>query len=73
MRIIEIDPEAGAYLVEHKGYRFQAVRKVQDGRVFYEPAQGWNELSANTNQDTESLLDELDDACYNCENLIEEK
>jgi hypothetical protein len=59
--------------LEHKGRRFQAVRKQLDGRTYYEPVEGWNELSACTNQDSESLCDELDEACYNCEYLIEEK
>lgn len=72
MRIIEIDPALGSYLIEHKGYRFQAVRCKSKHGVYYEPVQGWDQLSAETQQDVESLWDELDDACYNCENLIDE-
>jgi hypothetical protein len=54
------------YILEHQGVEFTVKGKfTSDGRLYFDPYVGWNNLSALTNQDTESLNDAIDDCIYN--------
>ena len=73
MRVIEVIPDSGNYILMHKDYWFEVVRKKSDdGQIYFEPVCGWNELSRNTQLATETLMDVVDEVCFNCEYLIEE-
>ena len=37
----------------------------RDGKLQFDPVDGWNELEANTNCCGEALLEDIDDAIYN--------
>ena len=65
MRVIEITYPL--YKLEHRnGFRFSVhARREADGRLSYEPTRGWGVLAHETRQDTESLLEDIDDAIYN--------
>lgn len=55
------------YKLKHRnGHEFtvEAV-KHKDGQLIFTPLQGWNDLSVDCQQDTESLLEDIDDTIYN--------
>jgi hypothetical protein len=64
MQIIKINlPE---FHLKHKsGHEFVVKMTRKGSRVFLDPLHGWNDLSANCQQDSESLLDDIDDVIYN--------
>jgi hypothetical protein len=52
--------------LEHRGVNFKVyINWTEDGRVTFTPEWGWNDLSVAVDQDSESLLEEIDDAIYN--------
>lgn len=52
--------------LEHRGVNFKVhIDWTDDGRIVFTPEWGWDELSVAVNQDSESLLEEIDDAIYN--------
>lgn len=71
MRILEAT--IPYYVCEHKGVTFNAkIRFRGDGSPFLDVVsygnfliENWDDLSEATNQDTESLYEQLDDAVYN--------
>lgn len=66
MKMIEMDPYELRFVLEHKGHKFKVKGSFAgDGRLIFEPDNGWNDLSASTNQDTESLYEEIDEVIYN--------
>ena len=65
MRLLEI--KYPYYLLKHKhGYEFKvkAYRTI-GGCLTFEPIVGWDALSVFCQQDTESLLEDIDDVIYN--------
>jgi hypothetical protein len=53
-------------LRHHNGHEFTVeASRLNDGCLVFEPLQGWNDLSVECQQDTESLLEEIDDVIYN--------
>lgn len=66
MKLLEMDPYELHFVLEHKGHRFKVQGSFTgDGRLIFEPDEGWNDLSVNCNQDTESLYEEIDEVIYN--------
>ncbi len=65
MTLIEINfPH---YKLKHRnGHEFIVkASRLDDGRLVFDPLQGWNDLSVECQQDTESLLEDIDDVIYN--------
>jgi hypothetical protein len=73
MRVIEVISDSGSYILQYKDHWFEVIRKSEDGQQFFYPVCGWGELSRMTNLATETLMDLVDEVCWNCEYLIEEK
>lgn len=66
MKLLEINEDELKFLFEHKGHEFRVQGSfLEDGRLIFDPERGWNDLSASTNQDTESLYEEIDETIYN--------
>lgn len=64
MKILEID--GMTYTLEHSGVKFDVIGSyTEDGHFFLHPANGWDDLAVELNQDPESLLEDIDDAIYN--------
>ncbi len=65
MRLIEL--KYPHYKLQHRsGYEFiiEAIRTEQGGLRF-SPLQGWRQLEVETQQDLESLLEDIDDTIFN--------
>ena len=66
MKIISMDPHELFFTLEHRGHKFKVQGSFTgDGRLIFDPDEGWNDLSVNCNQDTESLYVEIDEVIYN--------
>ena len=66
MKLIEMEPHELLFVLEHKGHRFKVQGSfLGDGRLIFDPDEGWNDLSASCNQDTESLYEAIDEVIYN--------
>jgi len=66
MKLLESDPYELYFTLEHKGHKFKIKGSFTgDGRLIFDPEHGWNDLTASTNQDTESLYEEIDETIYN--------
>ena len=66
MKLLEYDDYDLRFVLEHKGHKFKVKGSfLGDGRLIFEPDNGWNDLSASTNQDTESLYEQIDETIYN--------
>ena len=64
MRVIEV--EYPIYILEHKGILIEVrASRLDSGRLVFDPIMGWDALGQTFNQDTESLLEDMDDAIYN--------
>ena len=65
MRLIEIKPPY--YHLKHKnGFEFKVKGfRTIGGCLTFDPIVGWDELSIRCEQDTESLLEDIDDVIYN--------
>lgn len=66
MKMIEMDPFELHFTLEHKNVRFN-IRGgfLGDGRLVFEPDQGWDELCETVQQDCESLYEAVDETIYN--------
>jgi hypothetical protein len=55
------------YKLKHRnGHEFTVkASRLDDGRLVFDPLQGWNDLAVECQQDTESLLEDIDDVIYN--------
>lgn len=66
MKMIQMDLYDLVFALEHRGHKFTVKGSfLGDGRLIFDPENGWNDLSASTNQDTESLYEEIDEVIYN--------
>jgi hypothetical protein len=65
MRLIEINYPH--YRLRHRnGHEFTVkASRLDDGRLVFDPVQGWNDCCENCQQDAESLLEDIDDVIYN--------
>jgi hypothetical protein len=65
MRILEINYPH--YKLQHSnGHEFTVkASRLDDGRLVFDPLQGWNDCCENCQQDAESLLEDIDDVIYN--------
>jgi hypothetical protein len=65
MRILEINYPH--YKLQHRnGHEFTVkASRLDDGRLVFDPVQGWNDCCENCQQDAESLLEDIDDVIYN--------
>lgn len=65
MRILEINyPKY--YLKHRNGYEFAVkASRSNSGALTFEPVIGWDSIAVFCQQDTESLLEDIDDAIYN--------
>jgi hypothetical protein len=55
------------YRLQHRnGHEFEVkASRLDDGRLVLDPVEGWNDLSVHCQQDTESLLEDIDDVVFN--------
>jgi hypothetical protein len=66
MKIITMDLHELLFTLEHKGHKFKVQSSFTgDGRLIFDPDNGWDDLSVNCNQDIESLYEEIDEVIYN--------
>lgn len=66
MTLLESTPDDLRFVLEHKGHKFYVQGSFTgDGRLIFDPVEGWNDLSVNCNQDTESLYEQIDEIIYN--------
>ena len=65
MKLIDINYPK--YRLQHNnGHVFDVLAfRLDDGRLTFDPIQGWDDLSVNCQQDCESLLESIDDTIYN--------
>jgi len=67
MRVKLISIAFPLYRLQHdNGHVFDVkASRLDDGRLVFDPLQGWNDLSVECQQDNESLLEDIDEAIYN--------
>ena len=67
MRVKLISIAFPLYRLQHdNGHIFDVkASRSDDGRLVFDPLQGWNDLSVECQQDNESLLEDIDEAIYN--------
>jgi hypothetical protein len=65
MRLIEI--KYPIYTLQHRsGYTLHVrAKRLDDERLTFEPVNGWDDAAQQCQQDTESLLEDIDDVIYN--------
>jgi hypothetical protein len=65
MKLIQINYPS--YRLQHRnGHIFNVLAmRLEDGRLTFDPIEGWDDLTVHCQQDSESLLEDIDDTIYN--------